>query len=208
MAKAPRVVRASSPRAAETTGSALRREEAEARRAHEAARSALGAAENSWIPVQGPHHEHPSVPRGALLAAGGLMIGALAATTYVSQTGEGQFRTPPIQAVAATSLVFSLQADGGVMIRKPNAAQPHAVRDRDAGFVHAVITAMDARRRRIGADLSAPYELAVGEDARLVIRDAATDHRIELRAFGRANYDAFARLLPANVADAGGVAIE
>jgi putative photosynthetic complex assembly protein len=59
-----------------------------------------------------------------------------------------------------------------------------------------VVRGLAHDRIRRGLDAGPPFRLSRWADGRLELQDVATGRRIDLRAFGATNRDAFARLLP------------
>lgn len=151
-------------------------------------------------------------PRGALLAAGGLVLFALVAVTGARLAGfSGVAAVPePAQparwAATARRLSFEDRPDG--TLRVSDAASGRVVADLEpgsGGFVRGMMRAMARHRRLQGAGVETPFLLSYSDNGRLVLEDPATDQRIAIDAFGASNLAAFAALLesPAEAAQAG-----
>jgi putative photosynthetic complex assembly protein len=139
-------------------------------------------------------------PRGALIAAGALVLASLAAASF----GRYQNLNAPIDATITQApiseqveLLFFDSADGNVTIKNAatNATIAVLAPGEDA-FIRSVMRGL-ARNRRvrdIGSEVA--FQLIRYETGKLEIHDPTTSKRIDLRAFGPSNRDAFARLLP------------
>lgn len=134
---------------------------------------------------------------------------ALAAVALLSVAGTATVRwTAPTTAVEPTSvqrqanalqwrtLHFSDTVDHGIAIHDAATGALLDTLHGEQGFVRGVLRAMTRERRIRGVGSStAAFELAVGADRRLTLRDPATGLTLDLLAFGPTNAGAFARLL-------------
>jgi len=140
-------------------------------------------------------------PRGALIAAAGLIAISLVATTAARLQ---HLNAPSLPAVATTEapvrmidLQFADRPDGSVSILdKASGRQVSSLAPNSNGFVRGVMRGLvrDRKMRHIGAE--APFRLALWPDHRLTLDDTATGRQIDLDAFGDINRDAFSVLLP------------
>lgn len=135
-------------------------------------------------------------PRGALWAAGALVAFSLLAA------GLGRLQPEPapsaVQPAHAISITFTDETDGAVSVRQSaTGALVTTLPPRSDGFVRSVLRSMVRERRSRGIDDAPPFRLARWPDGALTIEDTATGRRIDLRAFGHTNRDAFARILDA-----------
>ena len=141
------------------------------------------------------------MPSAPLLALAAVALLSVAGTALVrgSASGGASAQSLPQREATATAwrtLRFTDTADHGIAIHD---AASHALLDTlhgEQGFVRGVLRAMTRERRIRGvSDSAAAFELAVGADGRLTLRDPATNLTLDLRAFGPTNAGAFARLL-------------
>jgi putative photosynthetic complex assembly protein len=138
------------------------------------------------------------VPRGALLAAGALLLATLIAVAVVRLSGM-DIRTPDSPVFAARELRFDDRPDGSIVVLDAQ-GQPVRTFTGEAGFVRGVLRALARERMRRGFGPEQPFELTAHTDGRLVLRDPLTGERIGLEAFGASNAAVFAQLLqPADV---------
>lgn len=141
---------------------------------------------------------------------------AMAAVAVLSVAGTAAFRkAPPTAGVATTrvteadgaarreaaavqwrTLRFNDTADHGIAIHDAATGRPLDTLYGEQGFVRGVLRTLTRERRIQGvSDSVAAFELAVGTDGRLTLRDPATGLSLDLIAFGPTNAGAFARLL-------------
>ena len=141
-------------------------------------------------------------PRGALTAAGALVVFALLAVAAARLTGftgvaaVPEPAAPEAWAAAARHLRFEDRPDGSLRVR--DAGSGRAVADLEpgsAGFVRGLMRAMARLRRLQGVGPEEPFLLSHGPGGALVLADPATGERIALDAFGPSNLGAFADLL-------------
>jgi len=141
-------------------------------------------------------------PRGALLAAGGLVLFALVAVSAARLAGfSGVAAVPeparPAQwAAGARRLTFEDRPDG--TLRVSDALSGRVVADLEpgsGGFVRGMMRAMARHRRLQGVGAEAPFLLSYSDHGRLVLDDPATGQRIAIDAFGPSNLADFAALL-------------
>jgi putative photosynthetic complex assembly protein len=137
------------------------------------------------------------VPRGFLIAAGAL-IGATLVLVAVSRlTGSLDSQVGVKTAVAEYHLLFEDRADGAVAVLSADDRRLVALMEPGTnGFVRGTLRALVRERRLKQAASQTPFRLVLGTDGSLILHDPTTDRRVDLRAFGPANVQAFASLLP------------
>ncbi len=135
-------------------------------------------------------------PRGALIAAGLLVLGSLASVAAVRVTGEGMVTTPAATVIAERELRFADRADGGVEVMDASSGQRlEVLKAGTEGFIRATLRSLVRERKRQSIGPQMPFRLSSGEGGRLTLSDPATGRRVDLEAFGQTNAAAFARLL-------------
>lgn len=107
--------------------------------------------------------------------------------------------TTPVQetatALRSQELIFEDRADGAVTVRVPGRAEPFAVLDPGTnGFARAALRGLARERWREEQGPEVPFRLVAWDDGRLTLDDPATGRRIDLKAFGPTQAEAFARL--------------
>jgi putative photosynthetic complex assembly protein len=145
-----------------------------------------------------------TVPRGALVIAGGLVLFTLAATAAVRVTGAPPAASPPLvraeegaRPVATRLLRFADRADGAVVItdvRTGKVAQTIEPGG-ETGFVRGVMRGLARDRKMRGIGEAPGFELTLWGNGQLSLTDTATKREIELGGFGGTNRAAFAALL-------------
>ena len=141
------------------------------------------------------------MPRTPLLALAAVVVLSVAGTAAVRWTSPAPAAEPASaqrQAAALQwrTLHFSDTADHGIAIHDAATGALLDTLHGEQGFVRGVLRAMTRERRIRGvSDSKAAFELAVGADRRLTLRDPATGLTLDLLAFGPTNAGAFARLL-------------
>ena len=150
------------------------------------------------------HVHHMGVPRGALLAALGLVLCTLVAVAsvrlgYVPAAADPQVKRSVARATVVRSrdLSFIDAADGAVAIRDAATGNvtTAVVAGTKTGFIRGVMRglARDRHLHAIGRD--APFRLTSWSNGDLTLTDPQTGRTIELGAFGATNRAAFAALL-------------
>jgi putative photosynthetic complex assembly protein len=137
-------------------------------------------------------------PKGAVRAAGVLIVLALTAAGAGRYAGIGTLTLAPAAPVASLDLRFTDRADGAVTVSSaPDDREIAVLAPGTNGFVRGVLRglARDRHSRGIGADV--PFRLVRRVDGRLSLEDPATGRAIDLGAFGPTNVEAFGRLLQA-----------
>ncbi len=143
--------------------------------------------------------------RGGLIAAGGLVVIALAATTAARVAQLIAPRVPAREepAVASAELVFLDESDGSIQVR--SGEDRHLVdliAPATGGFVRGVMRGFARDRMMRGIGSGPPFQLAQSRDGHLILTDLATGRVTVLDAFGSANRATFAAMLPAPDAQA------
>jgi putative photosynthetic complex assembly protein len=135
-------------------------------------------------------------PRAVLVGAALLIGFVILAAALVRVTGVGGTETPLPPIVESRELVFVDEA--GSTTRVQIAGEDGTLAELESGvdgFVLGVMRGMVRERKAYDAPLDAPYLLSLREGGVLLFEDPQTGRRIDLRAFGPTNTDAFARLL-------------
>jgi putative photosynthetic complex assembly protein len=142
-----------------------------------------------------PFADHP-VPRGPLLAAGGLAVVALIAAAVVRLTGIGATAHAEAPITQERALHFADRTDGGVDVLDATSGRSVAVLEPgEGGFVRVTLRSLARDRKRQGIGAEPVFLLQTTADGRLTLEDSATGQRIDLKAFGPTNAGAFARLM-------------
>lgn len=152
------------------------------------------------------HSHDQTVPKPALLAAGGLVVLSLLMTVMV-RVGWLDREAVPAEARAADrasmvesrSLTFADRADGAVVIADAltGATVATILSDtKSGGFIRGVLRGLARERRSHGIGSGPPFKLSLFSDGSLNFIDTATGRSIELGAFGPDNRAVFAGLLP------------
>lgn len=137
---------------------------------------------------------HETVPRGALIAIGALLLGTLVVVAAVRLSGV-QVREPDAAPIASRALAFEDGPDGTVRVVDPRDGAVLDVAAGEQGFLRGALRALSRERRMRGIGPSEPLLLVRRADARLTLIDPATGQRIDLESFGPTNAGVFGRLL-------------
>jgi putative photosynthetic complex assembly protein len=151
------------------------------------------------------HHEHPTVPRGALIGVAGLLAMTIALTGAVSLGLLPQSANPEASRTAGhvapaqqRALVFTDRADGAVVIS--DAATGDVVSTigfGQGGFVRATVRRLARERAMAGVGAAPPFTLIRWDNGALSLRDPETGAEAELYGFGADHVRAFAEMLEA-----------
>ncbi len=99
-------------------------------------------------------------------------------------------------AVWQRELLFEDRADGAVTVRSPSDSVAFAVLEPGTnGFIRSALRGMARERMRDDQGPQIPFRLVAWNDGRLTLDDPATGRRIDLKAFGHTQAEAFANLL-------------
>jgi len=150
------------------------------------------------------HHVDPTVPKGALWFAAGL-IGFVLAMGGAVRLGIMPISASPAAVRAAERLVptasrdlsFADRADGGLVITdvKTGVIVKTIHPGEPSGFIRGLLRGMGRERRMDAVARTTPYRLENWSNGQLSITDTGTHRSIELTAFGPTNREAFAVLL-------------
>jgi putative photosynthetic complex assembly protein len=144
-----------------------------------------------------PDMQYEKVPRSFLIAAGGLVVMTLLLVTAARVTGSLDSQVGVKTAVAEEFLRFEDQPNGAVAIYSARNGQLiETMEPGTNGFVRGTLRALVRERRLNNVADKTPFRLVLGADGSFVLHDPATNRRLDLRAFGPANVQAFASLLP------------
>lgn len=143
------------------------------------------------------HHHEQKVPAFVLVSAAALMaftiVVAAAARSAPSATADD---APPPVAVA--ELRFEDRADGSVGVLDARTEREVAVLAPGGhGFERGVLRGMFRTRMLESIGTDEPFVLSREADGRLVLHDPSSGREVELRSFGRTNYESFLALLDA-----------
>ena len=150
------------------------------------------------------HSHDPSVPRGAVIAMGGLVGISLLLVAAVRVGIVPPAASPPTErvaakavAVASREMVFFDTARGDVAVRDPATGKVDTVvaAGSRTGFIRGVMRGLARERRMNGLDGSKPFRLTRWSNGDLTLTDTATARVIELGAFGETNRATFEALL-------------
>ncbi len=98
-------------------------------------------------------------------------------------------------ALRSQELIFADRADGAVTVHVPGRQAPIAVLPPGTnGFARAALRGLARERWREEQGPEVPFRLTAWDDGRLTLDDPATGRRLDLKAFGPTQAEAFARL--------------
>lgn len=136
-------------------------------------------------------------PRKVLVAAAALIAFTICASAAARWSGLGATKEPTVAAGLVRELRFEDRNDGAVVIYQANDGQlVDVLAPGTSGFVRIVMRSLARERRLNDQDRSTPFRLTRWTDGRLSVEDPTTHRHIDLGAFGAANTQAFARLMP------------
>jgi putative photosynthetic complex assembly protein len=146
--------------------------------------------------TQTSHHDDVALPRPALLSAAVLIVVTIMAAAY------GHWVSPPAgdrgdsTVIQERRLNFADRDDGAVVVLDVDQQAPVATLAAGTnGFLRGVLRGLVRERRARGLGVDSPFVLTRWSDDHLTLTDGATGRRIELRAFGPTNEQAFRVLL-------------
>jgi putative photosynthetic complex assembly protein len=147
--------------------------------------------------VSDPFEGRP-FPRAVLVGAALLIGFVILAAAMVQLTGVGGTETPLPPVLESRELVFQDDGAGGTTVRIAGDDGKLAELETSTdGFVLGVMRGMVRERKAYEVSLDAPYLVSLREGGVLLFEDPLTGRRIDLRAFGPTNTEAFLRLLRA-----------
>lgn len=137
-----------------------------------------------------------SLPRGALIGAGLLVLTALVLVSVALQTGHRPAQPPMSFVVESYDLRFEDRADGAVLIYSGASDQlVDTLAPGTNGFVRGVLRGLVRERRAEHIGPSPPFRLTRWADGRLSLDDPSTSRHVDLEVFGPTNAGAFADIL-------------
>lgn len=158
----------------------------------DAAERDTGADRLRWRP-------YPTVP----LAAGVALVSFSLIAVAWNQLTDTVDAATPVPFVSQVDLYFEDQADGSVVVR--NAADGGVVDTLEPGtngFVRATLRGLVRARDALNAGSEEPFTVGQTDAGEIYLFDPVSDRRIDLRAFGQENSQAFTRFLFASSMDA------
>ena len=141
-----------------------------------------------------------TLPKGALVGAGSLVVLSLAMVGMARITGYQPAKPPESAVVNACDLRFADRPDGAVLVytardeRLVDTLEPGT-----NGFVRGVLRGLVRDRRADHVGDGPPFRLTRWADGRLSLDDSSTGRHVDLEVFGPANAGAFARILVASI---------
>jgi putative photosynthetic complex assembly protein len=136
-----------------------------------------------------------AVPRGALVAAGFMVVGSIALAALARLTGVGTVHMPPSAPVTVLDVRFTDEADGSVGVWDADGTRIGAFAPGTNGFARGVLRGLARERHRESVGTLPPFRLTRWADGRLTLDDPATTRHVDLDVFGPTNVAAFARLI-------------
>lgn len=146
--------------------------------------------------MSGPFGDKP-IPRPLLIGVG-VMLALVIVLVGVAKMSGYKLGLPPAEAVAIDSrdVIFIDQPDGGVLVLEAGSrAKIDVLAPGAYGFVRGAMRALAREHRGLERGEDAPFRLTAWNDGRVTLDDLTTQSRIELKAYGPTNAEAFARLL-------------
>ena len=140
-----------------------------------------------------------TLPRGALIGAGSLVLASLLMVATARITGYGPAKPTVSAVVERHDLRFEDRADGAVLIY--SAATDRLVDTLPPGtngFVRGVLRGLVRERRADHIGSAPPFRLTRWADGRLSLDDPSTGRHVDLEVFGPTNAGAFADILIAS----------
>ena len=147
------------------------------------------------------HHHQIHVPRGALIAAGLLILVTIGAVAIFRIAGlEPAAQIPDVdKTVAMRELRFADSANGGVLVYEfvdgGTDRMIHEVPSGEGGFIRGILRSLARARRASGIGPEHPFVLKLQMNGTVLLEDPQTGQRIDLQAFGPTNIESFRALL-------------
>ncbi len=145
------------------------------------------------LPVS-PPQTHAHFPRGALLAAGALVLISVIGVASVRLSGVS-IREPDAAVAVLRELRFEDRPDGSIAVFEGRSKVPFDSVTGEAGFVRGTLRGLARERKRQGLGPEQPFELIGRADGRMTLVDPATGHIVDLESFGPTNAADFGRWL-------------
>ena len=143
--------------------------------------------------------DRKTLPRGALIGAGALVLASLLMVGFARLTGYGPAKPPVSVVVASYDLRFEDRADGAVLIYSDATNQlVDTLKPSTNGFVRGVLRGLVRERRADHVGPTPPFRLTRWADGRLSLDDPSTGRHVDLEVFGPTNAGAFADILIAS----------
>lgn len=140
-----------------------------------------------------------SLPRGAVIGAGTLVLATLLMVTTARLTGYAPAKPPISAVVEQLDLRFEDRADGAVLIYAPENNQLlDTLPPGTNGFVRGVLRGLVRERRADRIGPIPPFRLTRWANGRLSLDDPSTGRHVDLEVFGSTNAGAFADILTAS----------
>ncbi|KQP59175.1 hypothetical protein ASG40_16550 [Methylobacterium sp. Leaf399] len=144
------------------------------------------------------------VPGLILTGAAGLLGFAMLAVMIGREERIGITEMPPAQMLKTVEIRADDQTDGSITIRDDRTGDLiFTVEPGQDNFIRATLRGFGQSRLRSGLTRDQPFRLTRFDDGSLQLEDEQTGRKVNLGAFGPANAQAFARLMPALEAGAG-----
>lgn len=152
-------------------------------------------------------HEHPTVPLGAKLFGGGLVLFALALVVAVQLGWMDKQAVPAASRVEASAtplasrdLRFAMGSEDALTVEDVASGEVIArYAQSEGGFVRGSMRGLGRERMIHGVSADTPYTLTRWSDGSISLTDHGTGETVELGAFGADNRAAFEALLEDDV---------
>jgi putative photosynthetic complex assembly protein len=142
----------------------------------------------------------PYIPKSVVIFFAGLIAASVIFVTIARLNGSGQGIQASAPIALTRTLLFEDRKDGSVGIWEPNKRDAMTILPGGTnGFIRATMRGLARERKRMGEDMSKPFQLSSHTDGTLTLNDTATGRMIDLGSFGVTNAQDFARLLPQQV---------
>jgi putative photosynthetic complex assembly protein len=137
-----------------------------------------------------------SLPRGALMGAGALVVASLLMVIAARTTGYKPAKPDASAVVESYALRFEDRSDGAVLIYSDRDGQlVDTLAPGTNGFVRGVMRGLVRGRRADHLGSESAFRLTRWADGRLSLDDPATGRHVDLEVFGPTNAGAFADIL-------------
>ncbi len=145
----------------------------------------------------------PTVPRGALIGAAGLLFMTMALAGAVSLGLVPHSADPDASRAAqhiapaqTRELRFTDRADGAVVVTDAaTGAEVKVIEFGQGGFLRATMRRMAKARTAAGIGAAPPFKLILWENGALSLSDPQTGHEAEIHGFGPDHSKIFADML-------------
>jgi putative photosynthetic complex assembly protein len=143
--------------------------------------------------------DQQTLPRGALLGAGALVLGSLLLAGLARISGYQPARPPASTVVASYDLRFEDRTDGTVLVYRGSTDNlVYTLEPGTNGFVRGVLRGLVRERRADHIGPTPPFRLTRWSDGRLSLDDPSTGRHVDLEVFGPTNAGAFADIFMAS----------